>query len=139
MSKYFKIQEFVPVKVYEKFGDKAWWFIDPKIVQIADAIREHFGKSMMINYAGLQYRGFRDDSFYENKRSGLFSQHRFGRAIDFNIKDISTQEVYAEILKNEQKFLSLGLTTMEDVAFTPTWCHVDCRHTGLNKILIVKP
>jgi hypothetical protein len=37
------IHEFVPPAIYEQFADKSIWFIDPKIVQMAQFIRDRFG------------------------------------------------------------------------------------------------
>ena len=48
-SKNFLVEEFVPQKIYEKYGDASLWFVDPKIVKIAQLIRDYFGKSMTIN------------------------------------------------------------------------------------------
>ena len=45
----------------------------------------------------------------------------------------------AEILKNESGWMEVGVTTLEDAAYSPTWCHLDIRDTGLDNIFIVKP
>jgi hypothetical protein len=160
-SKNFLVQEFVPQKIFEKYGDASlWfygdaslWFIDPKIVSLAQLIRDYFGKSMTINnwHSGgnFNYRGFRNDSFYyqwdadisayKSKRKGKLSQHRMGRAIDFNISGITADEIRAEIMKNESMWIEAGVTTMEHEAYSKTWCHLDIRYTGKDKIFIVKP
>ena len=97
----------------------------------------------------FNYRGFRPDSFYyqwdasisayTSKRKGKLSQHRMGRAIDFNISGLECDEVRAEFLKNEKEWLEMGLTTIEDGAYAPTWVHIDIRHTGKDSIFVVKP
>lgn len=152
-SKNFKVEEFVPQKIYEKYGDSSLWFIDPKIVSLAQMIREYFGKSMTINNwhngGNFNYRGFRNDSFYyewessisayKSKRKGKLSQHRMGRAIDFNISGLECDEVRAEFLKNENQWLEMGLTTLESGDYAPSWIHADLRYTGMDKIFIVKP
>jgi len=149
----FRVEEFVPQKIFQKYGDKSVWFVDPKIIRIAQLLREYFDKSMTINNwhngGSFNYRGFRDDSFYyqwdanlsayKSKRKGKLSQHRMGRAIDFNVSGLTSDEVRAEILKNESEWMELGVTTLEDGAYAPTWCHLDIRNTGLDNIFIVKP
>lgn len=153
-SKNFLVEEFVPQKIYEKYGDASLWFVDPKIVNIAQLIRDYFGKSMTINNwhngGSFNYRGFRPDSFYyqwnadisayTSKRKGKLSQHRMGRAIDFNISGMTADEVREEILKNEEMWIEAGVTTMEDAAYSKTWIHLDCRYRNNKKnIFIVKP
>jgi hypothetical protein len=137
---YFLTQEFVSKAIYEKYGENARWFVDPRIVKLALFIRKYFGdKSVTINnwkWGGkFEQRGFRD----ELTVGALLSQHRFGRGIDFNVKGMTPVEVYNAILADEKIFMAQGLTCMEDIADTPNWNHCDIRDTGLKNILIVKP
>jgi len=141
LSKHFVIQEFVPKGIYDSFGDKSTWFIDPNLIKLAEVIREHFGKPMTINnwHTGGQFfeRGFRVP---ESTTGARYSQHRFGRAIDFNVEGLAAHEVYLEILNNESLFRLAGLSAMENIEFTKTWTHVDIRNIPLsNNILIVNP
>jgi len=152
-SKNFLVQEFVPQKIYEKYRDSSLWFIDPKIVSLAQMMRDYFGKSMTINNwhngGSFNYRGFRNDSFYyewdssisayKSKRKGKLSQHRMGRAIDCNISGMTADEMREAIMSNEQQWLEMGITTIEDGAYSPTWLHFDIRYTGKNNIFVVKP
>lgn len=137
---FFKIQEFVSRKIYTDWGDNSIWFVDPRVVKLANFIRTFFGRGVTINNwlwnGNYDQRGFREP---ESTTGGKLSQHRFGRAIDINVKGMTALEVYNAILANEKVFMEAGLTCMEDIADTPTWCHLDVRETGLNKVLIVKP
>jgi len=65
------------------------------------------------------------------------SQHRFGRAIDLKVKGMKADEVREDIIQNFDIYKKVGLTTIEDGAFAPTWCHIDIRDT--EGLLIVKP
>lgn len=136
----FQIHEFVPKETYAKWGDqKSTWFIDPLIVQIAQALRDEFGPMVingLLNGHQYNYSGYRPP---DCKEGGKESQHRFGRGIDSKFKNFTVQEVYKKILENENLWLKRGLTTLEDISHTPTWLHCDCRWTGMDKILIVKP
>lgn len=149
---HFLIQEFVPKRVYEFFGNNSIWCLDPMIIKLAEFTRLYFNKSMTINNwntgGKFQYRCFRPDVYYYEKQTdgsykdvkkGKYSQHRYGRAIDYNISGVTPDDIRSEILKNQDMWLDAGLTTIEDGAYAPTWMHGDIRYTGMDKILIVKP
>ena len=140
VSKNFIIQEFVPKEIYTKWGNKSIYFIDERIISIAQFFRDRFEKVVTINNwffdNGFENRGYRTPN---STVGGKLSQHRFGRAIDFNINGYSSQEIYNDIIKNEKIYIDNHITTIENIAFTPTWIHVDCRWTNSNKLLIVNP
>lgn len=128
-SKYFKIQELVSKGVYDKYGESSWKFIDERLIQTIDIIREFFDAPMTINNwlwgGNLQQRGYRanKDEMVKNKNGYYCSQHCHGRAVDFNIKGYTTKEVYDKIIKHKQKFPYLK--RIENVEKTPTWVHID--------------
>ena len=136
VSKDFSLAEFVPPAIYEHFVDKSIWFIDPKIVQMAQFIRDRFGKPVAINNyltgGSYQYSAFRD---CDCTIGATNSQHRHGRAIDFRIQGMSPMEIRADIIKNFDLYRPSGLTTIE--GGTPTWTHIDCRFTNQDTLLIV--
>src|SRR3990167_5426915 len=140
ISTYFTIQELVPKELYAKWGDKSIWFIQRETLLLADFIRDRFGKAMTINnwHSGgsLNNRGFR---MPDAAIGGTLSQHKFGRAIDFNIAGITPQDVYKDIIDHSDMYMKAGATTVEDVAFTNGWTHLDRRWTNKDEILIVKP
>lgn len=137
---YFKTEEFVPKSIYQQYGENSKWFIDPRIIKLANFTRKFFNKSVTINnwlWGGtLDERGFRDPA---SSTGGKLSQHRFGRAIDINVASMTPKAVYEAILANKEVFMEAGLTCMEDINDTPTWCHLDIRWTGEKNIKIVKP
>ena len=136
VSKDFTLAEFVPAAIYEHYVDKSIWFIDPKIVQMAQFIRDRFGKPVTINNylsgGSYQYSAFRDSACTIGATN---SQHRHGRAIDFRIQGMSPMEIRADIIKNFDLYRTTGLTTIE--GGTPTWTHIDCRYTNMDSLLIV--
>lgn len=141
LSPHFQIQEFVPKGVFDSWGVKSTWFLDDKIVRVAELIRSHFDKPVTINnwhLGGAHFEsGFRTP---ETKTGASLSQHRFGRAIDIKIEGIEAHELYLEILNNEPLFRLGGIAAMENILSTPTWVHVDCRNIPFaSKILIVNP
>ena len=144
-SKYFSIQEFVPPTIFSMFGKKSWWFIDPTIVAIADALREDLGAPLVCNNwstgGTFQNRGYRTPQSTVGAR---YSQHRLGNAIDLSSLGLTPAQLLQVIMRNKAKYIALGLTTIEDLADTPTWLHLDCRPRieGVHPpddFLIVKP
>ena len=135
-SKYFKIQELVSKKVYDKHGEQAWMFIDTKLIKVLDLLREHFNRPITVNnwlWGGtLEQRGLRtnlDELVKDKTEKGTLyiSQHILGKAVDFNVKDLSSEEVYKEILKNKNKFYLIS--RIENINSTPNWVHIDCANT----------
>ena len=160
-SEYFNIEEFVPEDIYLQFGEKAWWFIRPEIVAIADKIRLLLNRTVLINDWSLrgqaQYRGFRPA---DCKIGAKFSQHRMGAAIDIvvparpakmldgkvirpGLQLMHPTEVYHFLLDHRSVFVPMGLTTIENPMFTPTWNHLDIRARTLQHpdgdYLVVNP
>jgi hypothetical protein len=138
VSKDFTLAEFVPPDILEMSPVNGIWFLDPRIIAIAQFIRDRYGKPVTINnyLSGGSYSlsGFRDPL---STVGALFSQHKFGRAIDVKVQGMTPQEVRADIQENWPAFKAIGLTTIEEN--TPTWTHLDCRHTGMQELFIVKP
>lgn len=141
LSPHFRIEEFVPKSTFNSFGVSCTWFIEPRLIKVAELLRSHFDKPIIINnwHDGGEHfeSGFREP---ESTTGAKRSQHRFGRAIDIKIEGMSAQEIYADILKNEPLFLLAGLSAMENIASTPTWVHCDVRNIPFaQRILIVNP
>ncbi len=137
-SKYFKIQELVSKAVYEKYGEKSWEFIDERLIKTLDLLREHFNKPITVNnwlFGGnLHQRGLRanKDEIVKNKSDYYISQHCLGKAADLNVKGMTAQEVYEDILKNKGKFPLIA--RIENIKNTPTWVHIDVANVNEFKI-----
>lgn len=140
LNNYFFLEEFVPPQIIKMFGEKSVWFINPKIIDLATAYREHFKLPVVINDwhkgGSFKYRGYRPPRVNVGAE---YSQHKLGNAFDCNIGDMSEKEMYDEIIKNFSFFKAFGLSTIEDYRFTSGWLHSDVRPTGDNELLIVKP
>lgn len=141
----FKLNEFVPRKIYERFGEKSIQFIDMRMVNLVQMIRDNFDVPITINNwaTGGTYNesGFRDAL---TKNGAELSQHKMGRAADLKFKGKTAKEVYDAILADREYWYEQGLRCMEDINHTPTWLHIDIRETkgyGIHagNILIVKP
>jgi hypothetical protein len=133
----FVLEEFVDPGTYKRYGEKSIWFIDPKVINIAQLLRDLTGSSVTINNwkVGGSYSlsGLRPFKSIGAK----MSQHKFGRGIDVKIKGWTPEDIHELIKDNWVLFKKEGLTVIEDVSLTPSWTHLDCRFTGLDYLLIV--
>ena len=138
LTEHFILQEFVPKGIWEKYSEKSIWFIDKKIVTIAEFFRNRYGKSITINdwfwggkrnEAGLRY--------WNTGTGASMSQHKFGRADDLKwLKDsMNMNEIRQDIKDWESEFLEAGVTTIEEG--TDSWIHADTRYTGLDYIYFI--
>lgn len=139
----FDIREFVPPYLWELHEDgvlDARWYVQPTVLDIAQAVRDRYAAPVEVNtwlWGGdLLERGYR---FPGSDTGATYSQHKLGNAVDFEVDGMSPQEVRADIKQNEQRFLRMGLTTIESGEYATGWVHVDCRPTEQDGILIVTP
>ena len=88
-------------------------FIADELIEVVQAIRDHFGKPVNINSA---YR-----TEYWNARNGgaTWSQHKYGRAADISIAGVSPRQIatYAETL----------MPDWGGIGIYKSFCHVDVR------------
>ena len=145
LTKDFYLAEFIDPETYKQYGQKSIWFIDPRVITIAQKLRDRLGRVLIINTwyvpgGSFSYSGFRPPGCQVGASK---SQHKFGRAIDVKTLDGDAQG--ATMIRDEimlqytSIYKALGLTTIEDEEFAPTWCHLDVRYTKQNNIFIVRP
>ena len=131
-SKYFKIEELVCRHVYEKFGDKAWMFIDDRLIETLNLLREKIlGVPMIINTwkdgGGYSQRGLRCNrcQIVREKTSPYLSAHILGKGVDFNAAGMTADEVRSEIIK-AQVLLPWPIRLEKGVS----WVHLDVYDSG---------
>lgn len=121
---HFKPCEFVDRVCYARWGDNCMRYIDVRLPVIMDFLREKLGRPITIN--NWQTGGPFEDRGLRDATSGdflQFSDHTYGRAIDFNVQDISDADVQKAILNEyTDDLITLGVTGIEDG--TPTWTHI---------------
>ena len=142
-SKYFKIQELVCPDVYKKYGEQAWMFIDPELIETLDIIREKIlCKPMVINNwsAGGSYtqRGLRCNLCPLAKDKTIagrlyLSAHNFGKAVDATVQEMSAEEARKLIVKN-QILLPYPIRLEEGVS----WLHLDVYNADKGKVYLFK-
>ena len=140
VSENFSLEEFMSTRTYSKWGTSSIWFLDQRVIHIAQLLRDRLGASITINgiFNGHTYNmsGFRPPY---TKIGAKLSQHRFGRAVDVKVSGVTPVEVDSEIKENFEIYKKVGLTTIENVNATPTWNHLDCRWTDQDTLKIVNP
>ena len=126
--RYFQWFELMPSEEY-----KPYWLIlmDERILRTLDHIRMHYGKPVTVNnwHQGGTFtlRGFRP----MNSTTGAkYSQHKFGRAADFDVQGIGPEQVRKDIRSG----LFPLITCVED---NINWVHIDVRNTS--RLLEVHP
>lgn len=142
-SKYFKIQELVCPDVYRKFGEQAWMFIDERLIDTLDIVREKILCSPMIvnNWnAGGSYtqRGLRCNicQLVKSKTdiSRLYlSAHNFGKAVDATVQGMTAEEARHLIIKN-QILLPYPIRLEDGVS----WLHLDVYDSDKGKVYLFK-
>lgn len=137
----FELQEFVPRETFNLYGVKSTWFINKNVVVSMVFLRNWFDASITINNwhtsGKFQQRGYRVP---DSNVGAKFSQHKFGKAIDFNVAGLASDEVAKRIMDNWPELRQhVAFTTMEDPAFTKGWTHLDTRWNNSDTLLIVKP
>lgn len=135
----FHLDEFIDPATYSARGAKSIELMDMSIILAIQHLRDITGKPITVNNwhkrGSLSMRGYRP----EGTRTGArWSQHKYGRALDFNIEGMTTREVHALILQHEQFFVERQwITVIERAEDSPRWIHIDCRYTGEDKIRFV--
>lgn len=104
VPEYFKIQEFVDLKVYEDRGLLAWHLFDPQLLRDADMLRKLYGP-MFINTWALSKEV---QSTYDIRwQSGIryphmpeykpYSQHSLGQAFDALFLKVTAAMIRSDI------------------------------------------
>lgn len=131
-SRFFRVEELVDKATFSIFGDNAKTLFRPVLLFTIEQIRKRFEKPLIINnwsFGGeYQYRGYRPANY---KHCSLYSQHRFGNAVDFNIDGVTATEVREDIKNNPLISTYYYITAVEkDVS----WVHIDFRNYDKEKL-----
>ena len=124
-SKYFKVFEFVPRQMFDKYGEQAWKYVDIRLIETMDLIRERFpnGTITINNYfwgGNRLWSGIRtsDSPYYS-----YGSQHSFANALDFVCSAYSADMVRSDIIMNQDIYKHV-----KGIEMNVSWCHIDCRN-----------
>lgn len=135
---YFNIKELVCPHVYDKFGEYAWQFFDPRLLDTLLVIREKIGKPIVVNNwavgGDFSQRGLRCNiCALVKEKTALeklyMSAHNQGMAVDFDVTGMKAEEV-RKWIKGNQIFLPYPIRLEEGV----NWVHLDVRSDGFRAI-----
>lgn len=136
--KYFGIKELVCPHVYEVWGENSWQFLDKKLLETLDWLRENLGKPIVVNNwaQGGQYsqRGLRCTRCIlviekVDLRKVYLSAHIQGQAADFNVAGMTSEEVRQWIIDHADE-LPHPVRLERDVS----WVHCDTRCNSYEKV-----
>jgi hypothetical protein len=137
--KHYKLQEWVPKKIFEKFQDQSIRFLRYDTLKMMDDIRDYYNEPITMNTWHKdnthQYRGYRPPDCVIGS---FYSDHKMGLAADFTVQGMTSDEVQKDIIQNWHRiFRHFGVTVLE--IDTNGWTHVSRRFTGQNNLVIIKP
>lgn len=136
---YFCIEELVDQEVFNRFGQYAWRFIDDKLIENLLFVRQELDKPITINnwkWGGqFTQRGLRHNKspLVINKKRPYLSAHMFGKAVDFDVKGMTAQEVRTWIITNSERLPHP--TRLEN---NVSWVHMDVINSG-KKVFLFAP
>lgn len=128
VQKYFTLPELVSSRVLAKYGDFAWNFFDPRLLDVLVWLREGMGIPLVCNTSTLQQRGLRENTcaiVQERTRAGALymSAHVLGKGVDLSSGKKSAVEI--------RKWIRAHIDScpwpirLENDKSAPTWVHID--------------
>lgn len=109
IRQYFHISELVGRRIIKKHGERAWRFMDYRLLYALLIVREGLGKKITVNSGKRRQRGFRSivqqmvkSYFYKDKL--YVSAHMLGKAVDFDVEGMTADQVRTWIVDNQNLF-----------------------------------
>lgn len=139
LKKYFAAHELVDKQTHDRFGDESWQFFDTDTLHTLLVLREGINKPFDINnwFWGGQYseRGLRTNlgSICKGKTLSnrlYLSGHVLGKAFDFKVKGMDSEDVRNWIKANESILpCKIRLEHIMNSTGKPiTWVHFDTKY-----------
>jgi len=113
IKKFFSIEELVGPIVYKKYGEAAWRFLCPRLLETILILRKNLNLPFTANTwkkGGIyDERGLRDNMTdvlkNRTKKGRLYlSAHIMGKALDFKVEGMTAEQVRMWIVANEDLF-----------------------------------
>ena len=140
---HFCIEELVSKEILDEIGEeRAWRLIDPKIIYTLDHIRQRYGKKVTVNNwkwnsspTAFKERCLRKP---DTKTGSKWSDHKYGRAVDFDVEGMTAAEVRKDILANKDHEDFKYITILEDGV---SWVHIGVANLAndADRIFVVYP
>lgn len=137
VREHFDVREFVPPEIWSRHEAgilDARWYIRPDVLDIAQAVRDRYGRPVWVNTwprdeDGHTERGYR---LGWTDTGATYSMHKLGCAVDFSVQGMSSAEVFDDVTANQSTFFRHGVRAIEHKEDTPGWTHLDIRPTALD-------
>lgn len=135
----FRLEELVDPQSFKDYGDGCWSFFRQESLDMLHGIRTYFNVSITINnwlWGGpFRYRGYRSPVC---DIGAPLSYHKRGMAFDFDVKDMTAEEVRTEIKMHED---DPNLKLIQRMEKRVTWCHADTAplKEGQQRIYLFNP
>lgn len=135
IQKYFDIRELVDQATYNKWRQKSWQFLCPRMLHTLLILREGIGKPITIN--NWQWNGNFDERGLRTNTNTILhnatiedrlylSAHIMGKAVDLDVKEMKAEEVRNWILDNEDLFPYKIRLEHKKNGRPINWTHIDC-------------
>lgn len=134
-SPFFSVKELVCKHVYERYGENAAMFLDEKLIETLNVIREQIlCAPMTVNnwHAGGNFtqRGLRCNicELVKNKTDAgrlYLSAHMLGKAVDCSVEGMTAEEARRLII-DKQELLPYPIRLEDGVS----WLHIDVYDNG---------
>jgi len=134
IKKYFTIEELVDPNTFDKWGERSWMFLCPRLLRNLLFMRECIGKPFTVNnwHKGGRFdeRGLRSNVSAivrkKTKEGKLYlSAHTMGKAVDFVVKDMEAKEVREWAKENEADFPYKARFENKINGKQISWVHMD--------------
>lgn len=129
--KNFTLKELVSPEIYAKYGEKGWEFFDERLLRNIQWLREKLGKAIRVNHDHLRYCGFDAGEF---RKFGV-SQHNMGRALDFEVVGMTSEEVRKFLIANHKEMPEPNIWVEAGVPHN----HMDVRYSDKKGIYLFNP
>lgn len=141
-KKYFDLREVVSKQVYQRYGEQAWMFFDPRLMEVVIWLRKGMGIPLVCNNwkngGKLDERGFRANLDYtvasKTKKGVLYCPaHGRGQGLD-----LSSGKARAPVIR---QWIRQHINEcphpirLEDDKSAPTWVHIDVCNVTEKKLI----
>lgn len=136
-TKYFSIKELVHPQILKAIGEtNSWMRLDAGCLKDLDAIREEWGSGIYCNQGAIDSRGLRPP---DDPDGSKYSSHKQGKAFDLVPSNGKTDDLRNMVIQMIKDGKLNSFNTVEDKAYTPTWCHFANMNIVGKAPYIIKP
>jgi len=142
ISPHFALQDFIPKEIFKRYKEKSIRFINPSIINMAEAIYNRFNAKVIIN----NWHNYIENEYYYNysgyrppfcKIGSFMSPHKQGLALDIKIKGLSPEEIKEDIINNYNSFYKDSHITTLKKEKNKKHLHISCQWTFEQNLNII--